>query len=112
MVTPFSNSVMYSTRRKSRGLLVPSLEPERVYRRRENRIARHRILACLGEETISYIHLLFLLNNHLITSPVDAIYKPCDFSNIQGSPHIIPNKALEKLPSFQGNNAISAKAHI
>ena len=40
-----------------------------------------------------------------------AIYDPCDFSNINGYPHAILEKAIEKLPSFQGNNAISAKNH-
>lgn len=28
------------------------------------------------------------------------------------APNIILNKFIEKLPSFQGNNAISAKTHI
>jgi hypothetical protein len=35
-----------------------------------------------------------------------AIYAPCDFSAINNYPHAIPEKAIEKLPSFQGNNAI------
>ena len=100
MATPLSNSAWYSTRSNSRGLLVPIPEPERVYRRRANRLAPRRLLASLGEEAISDIHLLF--NNPLITSPMDAIYQPCDF----------PDKALEKLPSFQGNNVVSAKAHV
>jgi hypothetical protein len=43
---------------------------------------------------------------------MDDLYKPCDFTAINGYPHAIPKKALDKLPSFQGNNAISAKAHI
>ena len=43
---------------------------------------------------------------------MDAIYQPCDFSNIQGYPHPIPDKDLEKLPSFQGNNVVSAKTHV
>jgi hypothetical protein len=41
-----------------------------------------------------------------------AIYDPCDFSNINGYPHAIPEKAIEKLPSFQGNNVVSAKMHV
>ena len=88
----------------------PLLEPERVYRRRLNRLAPHRLFASVGDEAISDIHLLF--NNPLITSPMDAIYQPCDFSNIQGYPHPIFDKALEKLPSFQGNNVVSTKAHL
>ena len=98
MATPLSNSVRYSTRSNSRDLLVPIPKPERVYRRRANRLAPCRLLASLGEEAISDIHLLF--NNPLITSPMDAIYQPCDFSNIQGYPHPILDKALERLPSF------------
>ena len=43
---------------------------------------------------------------------MEDLYKPCDFSSIQGYPHAILDKALEKLPSFQGNNAISAKNHL
>ena len=88
----------------------PLPEPERVYRRRLNRLAPCRLLASLGEEAISYIHLLF--NNPLIISPMDVIYQPCDFSNIQGYPHNIPTKALENLPSFQGINVVSAKTHV
>jgi ribonuclease HI/transposase InsO family protein len=41
-----------------------------------------------------------------------AVYAPCDFSAINNYPHAIPEKAIEKLPSFQGNNAISAKMHV
>jgi hypothetical protein len=41
-----------------------------------------------------------------------AIYDPCDFSTINNYPHAIPEKAIEKLPSFQGNNVISAKMHV
>ena len=107
---PLPNSVRNSTRSNSRGLPVPIPELERVYRRRENRLGPRRLLPSLGEEAISGIHLLF--NNPLITSPMDAIYQPCDFSNIDGYPHPIPDKALEKLPSFQGNNVVSVKIHV
>jgi len=37
---------------------------------------------------------------------------PCNFDNIQGYPHPIPNKAIEKLHAFQRNNVFSAKTHI
>jgi hypothetical protein len=43
---------------------------------------------------------------------MDDLYKPCDFTSINGYPHTLPEKALENLPSFQGNNAITAKAHM
>jgi hypothetical protein len=52
--------------------------------------------------------LLFASNNFAEM----AIYDPCDFSAINNYPHAIPEKAIEKLPSFQGNNAISAKMHV
>jgi hypothetical protein len=41
-----------------------------------------------------------------------SIYNKCDFTAINNYPHALPEKAIEKLPSFQGNNAISAKMHI
>jgi hypothetical protein len=41
-----------------------------------------------------------------------AIYNKCDFTAINNYPHALPEKAIEKLPSFQGNNAITAKMHI
>jgi hypothetical protein len=37
---------------------------------------------------------------------------PLNFAAIQGAPHQVPEKAIDKLPAFQGNNAISARAHI
>jgi hypothetical protein len=38
--------------------------------------------------------------------------RPSNFAAIQGAPHQVPEKAIDKLPTFQGNNAISAKSHI
>jgi hypothetical protein len=52
--------------------------------------------------------LLFASNNFAEM----AVYAPCDFSAINNYPHALPEKAIEKLPSFQGNNAISAKIHV
>ena len=39
-------------------------------------------------------------------------FKPLDFTQIASQPHAIPNKAIEKLPTFQGNSAIIATAHL
>ena len=39
-------------------------------------------------------------------------YKSLDFSQIEGSPHDIPNDSLKKLPIFEGNNAIISKSYI
>jgi len=40
------------------------------------------------------------------------IYEPLNFANIQGYPHNLSNKGLEKLLAFQGNNAITVKSHL
>ena len=95
MATLLQNIVRYSTRSHSGGLLNSLAELERVYRRRLNRLAPRRLLATLGEEAISDIHLLFAQNNQ--PSPMDDLCKPCDFSNIIGYPHDVPDKAIEKL---------------
>jgi hypothetical protein len=36
----------------------------------------------------------------------------CNFASIQGYSHPIPNKAIEKFPSFQGNNVVSSNTHV
>jgi hypothetical protein len=64
--------------------LVDSLpEPERVYRRRINRLAPRRLLESLGEEAISDIHLLFVHNNPTTTNPnsiMGDLLRPCNFA--------------------------------
>jgi hypothetical protein len=37
---------------------------------------------------------------------------PLNFATIQGAPHAVPEKAIDKLPIFHGNNVVSAQAHI
>jgi hypothetical protein len=59
VATPFDNSLRYPTRSNPQGLVYSFPVPERVYRRRINRLALHRLLESLGEEAISDIHLLF-----------------------------------------------------
>ena len=44
--------------------------------------------------------------------PMDVLFLPLNFNNIVGHPHSIPDKSIEKLPTFQGNNAISAASHL
>jgi hypothetical protein len=41
-----------------------------------------------------------------------TFFSPLNFAAIQGSPHDVPEKAIDKLPIFHGNNAISASTHI
>jgi hypothetical protein len=115
VATPFDNSLRYTTRRNPQGLVYSFPEPEKVYRRRINRLAPRRLLESLGEEAISDIHHLFSHNNPTTTNPTSTmgdLLRPCNFINIQGYPHAIPDKAIEKLPSFQGNNVVSARSHI
>jgi hypothetical protein len=38
--------------------------------------------------------------------------RPLNFAAIQVAPHAVPEKTIDKLPIFQGNNVISAKTHI
>jgi hypothetical protein len=109
LATPLnSNLIKYSTRRNSEGLVNVIPKPEQVYRRRLAKATSRRILSHLGSASIFDIHFLFVNN---CISEMD-IYDPCDFSNINGYPHAILEKTIEKLPSFQGNNAISAKMHV
>ena len=42
----------------------------------------------------------------------DAYFKPLDFTQIAGYPHTLPDKAIEKLPTFQGNNVVTVENHI
>jgi len=111
VATPLNpNFARVSTRRNSSGLVSPSPEPERVFRERLNRLSHNRALASLGQEAISDIHLLF--QGQVEPNIMNDLFAPCNFNNINGYPHNIPDKAIEKLPSFQGNNAISAASHV
>jgi hypothetical protein len=115
VATPFDNSLRYTTRSNSQGLVYSFPEHEKVYRRRLNRLAPRRLLESLGEEAISDIHLMFAHNNPTTTIPTSTMgdrLRPCNFINIQDAPHPIPDKAIEKLLSFQGKNVISARSHI
>ena len=40
------------------------------------------------------------------------VFAPCNFANIQGYLNDPPENGIDKLPSFQGNNAISVDAHL
>jgi hypothetical protein len=42
---------------------------------------------------------------------LDNLFKPLNFANINGYPHDVLEDDIDKLPSFQGNNAISARDH-
>jgi hypothetical protein len=68
VATPLNNSVRYPTRSNPQGLVDALPEPERVYRRRVNRLVPRRLLDSLGEEAISDIHHLFSTNNQPIVN--------------------------------------------
>jgi hypothetical protein len=52
------------------------------------------------------------LNLNFAKVEIDYYFSRLEFSAINGYPHAIPEKTIEKLTSFQGNNAIIEKAHI
>jgi hypothetical protein len=115
VATLFDNSLRYTTRRKPQGLVYSLPKLEKVYRRRINKLSPHKLLEILGEEAICDIHILFAHNNPTTTnsnSTMGDLLRPCNFINIQGAPHAIPDKVVEKFPAFQGNNDVSARSHI
>jgi hypothetical protein len=120
VVTPSEIFLRYTTRITSQGLVYSFPEPKKVYRRRLNRLAPRRLLENLGEEAVSDIQFLFEQNNPPIvntttTNPnliMSNLLRPLKFTSIQGAPHVIPDKVIEKLPAFHGNNVVSAHAHI
>jgi hypothetical protein len=120
VATPLKKSVKYTTRSTSQGVIYSFPEPEKVYRRRLNRLAPRRLLESLGEEALTDIQFLFQTNNQqTVNNPTNTsnatmsmFLSPLNFAAIQGAPHDIPEKAIDKLPSFQGNNVVSVHSHI
>jgi hypothetical protein len=120
VATPLKKSVKYTTRSTSQGVIYSFPEPEKVYRRRLNRLAPRRLLESLGEEALTDIQYLFQTNNQpTVNNPTNnpnatmsTFLSPLNFAAIQGAPHDVPEKAIDKLPIFHGNNAISANSHI
>ena len=72
----------------------------------------HRKLEDLWDESLSNIHHIFVESHTYKYQEMMEFYKPLDFSQIEGTPHDIPNDVIKKLPIFQGNNAIAAKSHL
>jgi hypothetical protein len=120
VATPLKKSSKYTTRSTSQGVVYSFPEPEKVYRRRLNRLAPRRLLESLGEEALTDIQFLFQTNNQpTVNNPTNnpnvtmtTFLSPLNFAAIQGAPHDVPEKAIDKLPIFHGNNAISANSHI
>jgi hypothetical protein len=65
VATPLKKSVRYITRSVAQGLIYSFPEPEKVYRRRINRLVPRRLLESLGEEALTDIQFLFQTNNQL-----------------------------------------------
>jgi hypothetical protein len=120
VATPLNKSNKYTTRSTSQGVVYAFPEPEKVYRRRLNRLVPRRLLESLGEEALTDIQFLFQTNNQpTVNNPtnnpsvtMNTFLSPLNFAAIQGAPHDVPKKAIDKLPIFHGNNAISANSHI
>jgi hypothetical protein len=120
VATPSNKSSKYTTRSTSQGVVYSFPDPEKVYRRRLNRLAPRRLLEILREEALNDIQFLFQTNNQpTVNNPTNnpnvtmtSYLSPLQLAAIQGSPHDVPEKAIDKLPIFHGNNAISVKSHI
>ena len=77
-------------------------DPEKVYRRRLNKLSSRRILAELGSKSVSNIHLLFPENiNTSVSDIMGEYFTQLNLSQIAGQPHRLPDKAVEKLPMYR-----------
>jgi hypothetical protein len=94
----FVFALRYTTRSNLEGLVYSFPEPEKVYRRRINRLAPRRLLESLGEEAISDIHLLFGHNNPTTVNTIatnpnlimgDLLRPLCYLSSSGGTPHVL-----------------------
>ena len=120
MATPLKKNSKYTTRSTSQGVIYSFPEPEKVYRRRLSHLAPRRLLESLGEEALTDIQFLFQTNNQpTVNNPTNnpnatmsTFLSPLNFAVIQGAPHDVPEKAIDKFPIFLGNNVISANSHI
>jgi hypothetical protein len=75
VATPLNKSVKYTTRSTSQGVTYSFPEPEKVYRRRLNRLAPRRLLESLGEEALTDIQYLFQTNNNqsIVNTPTNNL---------------------------------------
>lgn len=111
MATPlYSFPTRVCTKRNTNTLINPTPDPEKVFRVRLNRLSSRAHLDNLGQEALSNIHSLF--SDPIQQDIMDDLYLPCNFSNIQGYPRDLPTTGMDKLSSFQGNNAVIVKDHL
>ena len=112
-MTPLSNiPSRISTRRNPERLCNPLPDPERFIRESLNKKTSRRILEYLGDQSISDIHHIFEESHTQPSTLMSDFFKPLEFSQIAGAPHAILGDAVKKLPTFQGNNAMTAKSHL
>lgn len=97
------------TRRHPSSVCNPASDPERVLRVRLHKLSSRTLLVNLGQEALSDIHLLFTSQ---VRHNIMDMYAPCNFSNILGYPNALPSVGIDKLPSFQGDNAISVNLYL
>jgi hypothetical protein len=116
VATPLEKYLNYTTRSTSQGVTYYFPEPEKVYRRKLNRLAPYRLLDSLGEEALSDIQFLFQHNNQPIvntttTNPnviMSSFLRPLNFAAIQGPPPTqLMIKLLRSYLVFLGNNVVS-----
>jgi hypothetical protein len=96
-------SKRYPTETSSQGLVHPNPKLERYFRRRVNKKQTSNNLDL--DPIVEDIRCLFenIVSVNMVAPWLDEIYKPLDFSNINGYPNDVPKKVIEKLPTFQGN---------
>jgi hypothetical protein len=120
VATPLKKSSRYTTRSTSQGVVYSFPEPEKFYRRRLNCLSPRRLLESIREEALNDIQFLFETNNQpTVNNPTNnpnvtmtSCLSSLNLAAIQGSPHNVPGKAIDKFPIFHGNDVISAKSHI
>jgi hypothetical protein len=98
----------YSTRGSSQGTLPLIQEPEKYFHYRICKVKEAPIFQdYLDSPVVEDIRYLFESASVQSTQVIMGdwlveLNRPFNFSNIQGYPHDILEKAIEKLPSFQG----------
>jgi len=90
-------------------LVSPTPDLEKVFRVRLHKLSSRTLLVNLEQEAFSDIHLLFPNSTE---QDIMDLFTPCNFVNIQGYPHDLLENHFDKLPTFQGNNAVSVNAHL
>jgi hypothetical protein len=108
VATPLNKYVRYITRSIAQGLIYSFPKPKFFYRRRLHHLLLRRLLEIIGEEALTDIQFLFQTNNQpSVNNPTNTpnptmsvFLRHLNFAAIQGAPHQVPEKAIDKLPTF------------